>query len=83
MEKTRQELNDKSLFNLDAPRMYIYSVADDMVDWKDVEEHGEEAKTRGYTVNREKFLTSSHAGHLIEDPKRYWSTVQRLWGMVS
>jgi hypothetical protein len=83
VEKTRRALNDKSLFDLDAPRMYIYSVADDMVDWRDVEEHGEEAMKLGYTVNREKYLASGHAGHLIEDPKRYWSIVQKLWGMVS
>jgi hypothetical protein len=83
VEQTRRALNDKSLFDLDAPRVYIYSVADDMVDWRDVEEHGEEAMKLGYTVNREKYLAGGHAGHLIEDPKRYWSIVQELWGMVS
>jgi hypothetical protein len=82
VEKTRRELNDKTLFNLNAPRVYIYSIADDMVAWQDVEEHGDEASNLGYTVNQEKFLTSSHAGHLIEDPKRYWRIVQRLWSMI-
>jgi hypothetical protein len=83
VEDMRLATNDKSLFDLDAPRVYIYSEADDMVEPKDVEEHADEAKTLGYTVSREKFLTSGHAAHMIQDPKRYWGIVQRLWSMVS
>jgi hypothetical protein len=78
----RQVINDKNLFDLDAPRMYIYSLADDMVEPKDIEEHADEAAKLGYTVAGEKFLTSGHAAHMIQDPKRYWSVVQKLWGMV-
>ncbi|CZR66230.1 related to indole-diterpene biosynthesis protein PaxU [Phialocephala subalpina] len=83
VDKARMDLNDKCLFDIDAPRMYIYSVADDMVDWRFVEEHGEEAKSLGYTIDREKFLKSGHAAHLLIDPDRYWETVQRLWSSVS
>jgi hypothetical protein len=79
----RLATNDKSLFDLDAPRVYIYSEADDMVEPKDVEEHADEAKALGYTVSREKYLTSGHAAHMIQDPKRYWGIVQRLWSTVS
>ena len=49
----------------------------------DVEEHADEAERLGYTVAKEKFLTSGHAAHVIQDPKRYWSLVQTLWGMAS
>jgi hypothetical protein len=83
VEEIRRVTNDKSLFDLDAPRMYIYSMADDMVEPKDIEEHADEATKLGYTVAREKFLTSGHAAHMIQDPKRYWGAVQKLWGMVS
>ncbi|KAF8863709.1 hypothetical protein BDZ45DRAFT_86431 [Acephala macrosclerotiorum] len=83
VDKARMDLNDKSLFDTDAPRMYIYSVADDMVDWRFVEEHGEEAKSLGYIIDREKFLKSRHAAHLLIDPDRYWAAVQRLWSCVS
>ncbi|KAE8452021.1 hypothetical protein EG329_002186 [Mollisiaceae sp. DMI_Dod_QoI] len=83
VDQARMDLNDKSIFDTDAHRMYIYSVADDMVAWESVEEHGEEAKSLGYTVDREKFLESGHAAHLLNDPDRYWATVQRLWRSVS
>jgi hypothetical protein len=83
VDQVRADLNDKTIFDTEAPRMYIYSVADPMVAWQSVEEHGEEARSLGYTVDREKFLHSGHAAHLLEDQERYWATVQRLWRYVS
>jgi hypothetical protein len=53
VEQARKQLNSKDLFDVDAPRVYIYSTADDMVDWPFVEEHGEKAKKLGYTTDRE------------------------------
>ena len=82
VESIRQTLNDKNLIGIEAPRVYIYSVKDDMVDWVDVEEHADEAEGRGYTVAREKFLDSSHAGHMVQDPLRYWGIVERLWNLL-
>ncbi|KUJ21193.1 uncharacterized protein LY89DRAFT_665638 [Mollisia scopiformis] len=83
VDQARMDLNDKSIFDTDAPRMYIYSVADNMVAWQAVEEHGDEAQSLGYTIDREKFLESGHAAHLLVDADRYWATVKRLWGSVS
>jgi hypothetical protein len=83
IEEMRLALNDKNLFDLDAPRVYIYSSADDMIEPGDVEEHADEAERLGYTVAREKFLTSGHVSHMIQDPKRYWSLVQTLWEKAS
>lgn len=83
VDQTRTDLNDKTLFDTDAPRMYIYSVADPMVAWQSVEEHGEEARSLDYNVDREKFLNSGHVTHLLDDQDRYWATVQRLWRYAS
>lgn len=83
VEQARKQLNSKDLFDVDAPRVYIYSTADDMVDWRFVEEHGEEAKKLGYTIDREKYIETGHAGHMLVDEKRYWTTIQRLWSKVS
>jgi len=83
VEEIRLALNDKTLFDLEAPRVYIYSEADDMVESKDVEEHADAAAKLGVTVSREKYLTSGHAAHMIQNPKRYWSIVQKLWSTVS
>jgi hypothetical protein len=83
VENTRRRLNDKTLFDVDTPRMYIYSVSDIMVDWKMVEEHAEEAKSLGYTVDCEKYLETKHCSHFLVDPEKYWKIVQRLWSTVA
>lgn len=82
VERSRMDLNTTSLMDVNTPRLYIYSEADDMVEWQFVEEHIEEAEKLGYVVDREKFLDSGHCGHLMIDPMRYWAAVQRLWSTV-
>jgi len=82
VERARVDLNTKSLMNIDTPRLYIYSEADDMVAWNLIEEHIEEAEKLGYVVDREKFLESGHCGHLMFDMKRYWTAVQKIWNVV-
>jgi hypothetical protein len=83
VEQSRKVLNDNDFLTVSAPRVYIYSVADPMVDWHYVEEHAEEAERSGYKVEREKFLKSGHVAHLLTDEDRYWATVQRLWKTAS
>jgi pimeloyl-ACP methyl ester carboxylesterase len=83
VEQARKVLNDKSFFNVNTPRMYIYGVADPMVDFHFIEEHADEAERLDYKVDREKFLESGHCAHLLDDQDRYWATVQRLWKTVS
>ncbi|RDL40660.1 uncharacterized protein BP5553_00639 [Venustampulla echinocandica] len=82
IERLRKVLNDKALFDTAAPRTYIYSEGDDMVDWRDVDEHAEEATKKGYTVELEKYHDSGHAAHMVKDGERYWTIIQRLWNTV-
>ncbi len=82
IERARREVNDKGLMEIKAPRVYVYSETDPMVDWRFVEEHGEDAKKLGYKIEREKFVGSGHCGHMLLDRERYWKIIQRLWGMV-
>jgi len=79
VEQTRRDLNDESLFDITAPRIYIYSVADNMVAWDLVEEHAEDAKKLGYKVTLEKYLKSGHCAHLLIDSERYGKAIQCLW----
>jgi hypothetical protein len=83
VEVARRSLNDKTLLDLDTPRLYVYSVADDMVAWQDVEEHAKDAKKLGYTVDMEKYQDSGHAAHMLVDQEKYWRAVQRLWDTFS
>lgn len=83
IEGLRLSLKNTDIFNVEAKRCYIYSVADNMVQWQFVEEHAEEAEKRGYDVQTEKFLESDHCSHLLIDPERYWGIVQNLWSSVA
>ncbi|KAL4797427.1 hypothetical protein BDV19DRAFT_45321 [Aspergillus venezuelensis] len=78
----RQVINDKRIMcgsikaREDPPRRcYIYSDTDELVDWRHVEEHAEDAEKKGFLVRREKFLGSDHVAHMKADPRRYWKTV--------
>lgn len=58
-------------------RCYVYSDADDLVHWRDVERHATAAESAGWAVQREKFLGSAHVAHMKADPERYWGIVTR------
>ncbi len=72
IERSRRGVNDRELMDIKAPRMYVYSEEDPMVDWRFVEEHGNEAKKLGYKIDREKFVSSGHCGHMLLYGERYW-----------
>jgi hypothetical protein len=78
----REDLNDKSVFDTNTPRLYVYSEGDPMVDWRFVEDHQVEAQTVGYAVSKEKYVESGHCMHLLLDEKRYWGAVTKLWTSV-
>lgn len=72
-------LNDKGLVK-ETKRVYIYSEADDMMDWQGVEEHARVARRRGWRVEMEKFEGSRHVAHVrVGDGVRYWGIVEKLW----
>ncbi|KAG9233205.1 hypothetical protein BJ875DRAFT_464746 [Amylocarpus encephaloides] len=61
-------------------RAYVYSEADEFVNYHDVDEHADHAERNGYVVmRREKFVDSQHVTHARFDPDRYWSLVEDAW----
>ena len=79
----RKSLNNGRFFDLDTPRLYIYSDSDPFVAWEFVEEHAKEAKGMGYDVSKERFVESGHCFHLPFDEDKYWGAVISLWSTVS
>ncbi|KAL1968003.1 hypothetical protein VTN77DRAFT_2420 [Rasamsonia byssochlamydoides] len=76
----RRSLNSsRHLMDPTAERLYIYSVSDNIIDWKDVERHAAEAAARDCVVRREKFEDSPHVSHLKRHRQRYWDAVTRAW----
>lgn len=77
----RKLINDTSLVQAANPggvptRCYIYSDADELVDWHDVEKHASESEASGWTVHRELFQGTPHVGHMRAEPDRYWGIVK-------
>ena len=80
--KMRTTLNKYLLlpwFSKHTPRLYLYSQADDIVPWTEVEEHAEEARKAGLNVRMERFEGSPHVAHARTDPERYWGAVKKVW----
>ena len=81
LDRLREGLNDPELFPTDAARLYVYSMADQLIQWQDVEAHAKEAGTRGYSIHMLKYLDTAHIAHMLSDGKRYWTAVTELWDM--
>lgn len=62
-------------------RTYIYSPEDEMVEYRHVERHAEEAREKraGVKVRTERFEGSRHVAHMRLDPERYWRVVGDTW----
>lgn len=76
--RVRLDLNDPALFTRDTPRLYLYSKADTLIEWKHVEDHAREAEILGYNVRVEVFEKAPHCALVKEDSERYWKAIQDL-----
>jgi len=78
----RRGLNNPELFATGSDRLYIYSKADELIGWEDVERHAVEAEDRGWYVHLKDFQDSSHCQHMRVHPDQYWSVVEKSWKTV-
>lgn len=65
--------------NREVRRVYLYSEEDELVYWRDVERHAEQAEERGFEVRREKFKGTAHVAHARFEGERYWGIVKGIW----
>jgi hypothetical protein len=77
--KTRGWLNDWDLVDKTSKRLYIYSEADKLVGWRDVERHFDDARTKGSEAMILKEADTPHVQHMYLDRERYWMKVKELW----
>ncbi|KAE8445044.1 hypothetical protein EG329_013758 [Mollisiaceae sp. DMI_Dod_QoI] len=78
VDKTRGWLNDWTFVDKSAKRLYIYSEADKLTGWKDVERHAEEARKDSVEVSLLKETETAHVQHAFKDSERYWQRVKEL-----
>jgi len=79
IEWMRGKLNDPKYFSQEAPRIYIYSETDELVEWRDIEDHAAESEKLGLRVQLVKFDNSRHVAHAIADSDKYWTTISNAW----
>lgn len=81
LSKTRRRLNDETLWDLAAmSRTYVFSQADDLISWRDIEDHAADAaETLGTTSMLVRFKESGHCCHAKENEEYYWNAVRRTW----
>ncbi|KDR78703.1 hypothetical protein GALMADRAFT_244205 [Galerina marginata CBS 339.88] len=70
-------------FSEDTPRLYLYSMKDDVVPYHEVEKHAEQTRALGFLVTQEKFADSPHVAHAKVYPQQYWGAIQTLWESAS
>ncbi|KAF2243165.1 indole-diterpene biosynthesis protein-like protein PaxU [Trematosphaeria pertusa] len=58
---------------------YLFSKADDHVDWKDVVDHAEVARDKGWEVEEALFEDTPHCNHFTKNTQRYTDMMHRLW----
>lgn len=80
VDRVWKELNWPNWINVKAFRCYIYSRADRLVWWQDIEDHADEAEAKGYRVRKETFNKTEHVAHMRSDTTRYWRIVNEAWG---
>ncbi|KAK3377093.1 hypothetical protein B0T24DRAFT_648763 [Lasiosphaeria ovina] len=83
ISKTRRALNDAALWDVkDVPRTYLFSEADDLICWRDVEAHGLASAAPGIGVRSllVRFKATPHCCHTRgENAEVYWEAVRRTW----
>ena len=68
-------MNDYKLIEGEKRRCYIYSKADPIVGWSDVEDHARTAAEGGFEVRKEEFVGSGHCAHVRGAEHRYWDVM--------
>ncbi|KAL7937323.1 hypothetical protein V8C35DRAFT_292221 [Trichoderma chlorosporum] len=75
----RADLNDPSVLGT-ARRLYLYSKADQVVRWEDVEAHIEDARTQqGLHAKGVAFDGSPHCALARDHSLEYWKTIASSW----
>lgn len=79
LERTWLAHNTKTKNQTEVRRTYIYSKEDELLDYKEIEEHAAQAREQGYQVTLEEFKGTAHVAHARGDEGRYWSIVRDIW----
>ncbi|TVY47026.1 hypothetical protein LOCC1_G002690 [Lachnellula occidentalis] len=83
LDKARMYLNDWTVVDKDACRLYVYSVVDKLVSPRPVEQNAREAEAQVVDVRLLKEEDIPHVQAMMRDTERYWKMVSELWDRAS
>ncbi|POS72614.1 hypothetical protein DHEL01_v208990 [Diaporthe helianthi] len=78
-KKVRQQLNDPEIFSAKASRLYLASDGDEIVNFRDVEEHKNQAIAKGFAADIVRFKKAGHCSLIMEDGAGYWDAIASGW----
>jgi hypothetical protein len=83
--KSRRELNNPGLWDVRAPRCYLFSNTDQVANSESVIKHARSAEKLGTEVFLTQFENTDHCAHIKSpaDADRYWAAVRRTWDATS
>jgi hypothetical protein len=83
--KSRRELNNPHLWDVHAPRCYLFSNTDQVANPESVIKHARSAEELGTEVFLTQFENTGHCGHIRPpaNADRYWAAVRRTWGATN
>jgi hypothetical protein len=58
---------------------YLYSKTDRMTDWKDVVEHADTAREKGWDVSEVVFEGTAHCNHFVKNEGVYAGEMRKMW----
>jgi hypothetical protein len=73
------KLNDWSLIDRRAKRLYVWSEGDKIVAARDPREHARLAREEGVSVTTLEEKDLAHVTACVKDMERYWEAVGKLW----
>ncbi|KAJ3029279.1 UNVERIFIED_CONTAM: hypothetical protein HDU68_012596 [Siphonaria sp. JEL0065] len=62
--------------NVFGPRLFLYSQADDVIQFADVKDHVETTRKEGIVAEEMMFTTSPHVKHAVDFKEEYWKAVE-------
>jgi hypothetical protein len=74
-----EALRRGSLLPRETQRTYLYGTADNVIDWRQVEDHAKRAEELGFKVRKEKFEGGEHVSLVRKEGQRYWQAVKETW----
>jgi DNA repair protein RAD57 len=78
-KRVREQLNDPEIFSARAARLYLASEADDIVDFRDVEAHRNQAIAKGFEADILLFQRAGHCSLIMENGTAYWNAIASRW----